>query len=126
MDKISGIIPSNARTRSVDTSNSQPVRPGAPTYGRPEGRVTKAVEDKVTLSSVAAERPLEKPPTYDRGLTEAKKTKIARDMTDRFFAENFPHKEENNGMSLSEDLAEQVSVPLRSSVNPESSREEIA
>src|SRR4051794_21304586 len=106
MDKISGIIPSNARTRAIDTSNSQPVRPGAPSWGRPEGKVTKAVlEDKVTLSSVAAERPMEKPPTYDRNLAESKKVKIAKDMTDRFFAENFPHKEES-GNSLSEDLAD--------------------
>lgn len=40
MEKISGIIPRNARTSSADTSKSQPVRPGAPSFGRPIGKVT--------------------------------------------------------------------------------------
>lgn len=41
MEKISGIIPANHRTKAVDVSGSQPVRPGAPAWGRPTGRVTK-------------------------------------------------------------------------------------
>lgn len=40
MEKISGIIPRNSRNSSVDLSKSQPVRPGAPSFGRPIGKVT--------------------------------------------------------------------------------------
>ena len=40
MEKISGIIPRNARNSSTDVSKSQPVRPGAPSFGRPIGKVT--------------------------------------------------------------------------------------
>ncbi len=126
MEKISQIVPSNARTKAIDVSKSQPVRPGAPTWGRPEGRVTKAmVEDKVSLSSVAAERPLEAP-TYDRNLAESKRLKIARDLADKFFENNFPQKEVKEGAApLSEEMADNVSIPLRSSVKPMSSSEEI-
>lgn len=41
MEKISGIIPRNARNSSADVSKSQPVRPGAPSFGRPIGKVTQ-------------------------------------------------------------------------------------
>ncbi|MCB0369111.1 MAG: hypothetical protein KDD45_06565 [Bdellovibrionales bacterium] len=40
MEKISGIIPGNSRTSKADLSRSQPVRPGAPNFGQPIGRVT--------------------------------------------------------------------------------------
>lgn len=40
MEKISGIIPRNSRNSSADVSKSQPVRPGAPSFGRPIGKVT--------------------------------------------------------------------------------------
>ena len=38
MEKISGIVPSSPRTRKVDVSSSQPVRPGAPAFGRNVGK----------------------------------------------------------------------------------------
>ncbi len=37
MEKISSIIPTNHRVKSVDMEDSQPVRPGAPSFGRPVG-----------------------------------------------------------------------------------------
>ena len=43
MEKISGIVPGSHRTRTVDASMSQPVRPGAPTFGRPEGKAKSPV-----------------------------------------------------------------------------------
>lgn len=42
MEKISRILPSTRRFQNVDHSNAQPVRPGAPAFGRPEGRVTRS------------------------------------------------------------------------------------
>lgn len=37
MDKISGIIPGSARVTAVDLKEASPVRPGTPSFGRPEG-----------------------------------------------------------------------------------------
>lgn len=37
MEKISGIIPSSPRVASVDLKEAAPVRPGTPSFGRPEG-----------------------------------------------------------------------------------------
>lgn len=51
MDKISRIVPNSNRTTSVDFSKERPVRPGAPGFGRPDGRAD--IRDRVTLSSVA-------------------------------------------------------------------------
>ena len=53
MEKISGIIPASPRTKAVDTSNSQPARPGAPAFGRPMGK--NSLGDRITLSKVAEE-----------------------------------------------------------------------
>jgi|GEM_PF-1137331 hypothetical protein len=53
MEKISGIIPASPRTRVVDTSNAQPARPGAPSFGRPMGK--NSLGDRITLSKIAEE-----------------------------------------------------------------------
>jgi hypothetical protein len=37
MEKISGIIPSTQRVSSVDLKDAAPVRPGTPSFGRPQG-----------------------------------------------------------------------------------------
>lgn len=93
MEKISGIIPASARTRSVDVSTSQPVRPGAPTYGRPVGRVTRApleVQDRVSVST--AERALEQyqqPATSYRNRVEARRAQIAEQTAKNFFGPGF-------------------------------------
>lgn len=86
MEKISRILPSNGRTRAVDVSNSQPVRPGAPRWGRAEGKVTRApieVEDRVSLST--AERAIAAQPTNYKNNVEAARAKIAEDMSKKFF-----------------------------------------
>lgn len=47
MEKISRILPQSRRMQAnIDTSNSQPVRPGAPTFGRPMGRSRTAEVNK--------------------------------------------------------------------------------
>jgi hypothetical protein len=37
VEKISGIIPKSARVSAVDMKEASPVRPGTPSFGRPEG-----------------------------------------------------------------------------------------
>lgn len=124
MEKISKIVPSSPRTRAIDVSRSQPVRPGAPAWGRPEGKVTtaSAIEDKISLSSIEAERPLA---LYGRELKEARHAKIAKDMAEKFFANQVVEEVRETDMPLSEEMAENISVPTRSSVNPYSSNEEM-
>ncbi|MCX7978399.1 MAG: hypothetical protein N2578_05290 [Bdellovibrionaceae bacterium] len=84
MEKISRILPPNARTRSIDVSASQPVRPGAVAWGRPVGKVTTAadVEDRVSLSKSALER-LDSEVYNRRG--ERPHAKIVEEMSNRFF-----------------------------------------
>jgi hypothetical protein len=53
MDKISSILPQNARVTSVDLEEAPPARPGSPSFGRKVGRNT--VADRVSLSRQAKE-----------------------------------------------------------------------
>ena len=126
MEKISGIIAANARTRSVDVASSQPVRPGAPAYGRAEGKVTvPAIEDKISLSSIASERPLD-PGTY-KNSGESAKLKIIKDSTQRFFETRVPQTiAKESEAPLSEEILEKISDPSLSRVNPDSSKEAMA
>ncbi len=52
MEKISGIIPSSARVTSVDLKES-PVRPGAPSFGRPQAAAGK---DSITTNGEAMKK----------------------------------------------------------------------
>lgn len=112
MQKISGIVPANKRTSSAEIEDSQPVRPGVPSFGRKEGRNTRLLErqalereallsvpirDKVTLSSAATAAAAQEPgrmqaasttatpPTSPRNAQEARHAKIAEDMSKKFF-----------------------------------------
>lgn len=92
MEKISGIIPRNARNSSADVSKSQPVRPGAPSFGRPMGKVTARtfsdaapvkeaevaketffVDNKKISLPVVEENPIEDKITISSDLKELKK-----------------------------------------------------
>lgn len=109
MEKISRIIPSNARTKAVDVSRSQPVRPGAPAWGRPVGKVTTAaIEDKISLSSIANERELPQPPMTYRNSADAAKVRIAENVTNKFFENRVKDIQEENGLSSSEEIANAV------------------
>lgn len=86
MEKISRIIPSNSRTKAIDVSDAQPVRPGAPTYGRPLGKVTRSpleVQDRVTMST--AERAVLEQPVNYRDRIEAKRAAMVDKMAKNFF-----------------------------------------
>lgn len=58
MEKISGILPAGRRFKNIDVSRAQPVRPGAPTFGRPVGRSSQV--------DVAAANRLSAGPVVDR------------------------------------------------------------
>jgi hypothetical protein len=52
MDKISSILPGNARIHTVDMDESRSARPGAPSFGRTVGK-TASDRDKITISAAA-------------------------------------------------------------------------
>lgn len=97
VEKISGIVPANARTRSVDVSSAQPVRPGAPTWGRPEGKVTKAmaldpldVQDRVDLRTqvtTADKAVAQGTQSYKKAIENAR-AKVVDDLSKKFFGTN--------------------------------------
>lgn len=98
MEKISGILPATARTRAIDTSASQPARPGALALGRPMGK--NSLGDRITLSKQMEEMraagilpeqqqqmppQLEASPVYKRPTGETNKLKVIEDLNQKFF-----------------------------------------
>lgn len=86
MDKISSIIPTNARIKSVDLEGSQAARPGAPTLGRHEGIST--VRDRVSLSEDARKASLDDSFKQTMGGARAKdaaRAKMVAEINRNFF-----------------------------------------
>lgn len=81
MQKISGILPTNARIKSVDVKNSQASRPGAPNFGQ---RMGSTAADRLSLSEEATDRMMnESLSNYNP--KEARHAKIAENMSKNFF-----------------------------------------
>ena len=124
MEKISRILPANARTQSVDVSKSQPVRPGAPSWGRPMGRVTpktsleiappapQEIEDKIEFSdkALAGGTPdvEAKAPQNYKKIQEAAQIQKIQELSDKFFLEK-PKEITQQTAPLSEQFAEEMS-----------------
>jgi hypothetical protein len=107
MEKISHILPPSRRVVAVDTESSQPVRPGAPNFGRPTAR--PEIQDRVSLSATARERGADATPepaaTY-KNPKETARAKAVEDLAEKFFN---PAKfvKEGEG-SLSEEVLQNV------------------
>lgn len=84
LEKISGILPSSPRTRKVDVSGSQPVRPGAPAWGRPQGKVTIPVEFQVDDRVDFGGKEELGVKTY-RPLSEREKAQSVQQLSEKFF-----------------------------------------
>ncbi|GIL17697.1 MAG: hypothetical protein BroJett040_14480 [Oligoflexia bacterium] len=96
MEKISSIIPSNARIKSVDMEDSHPVRPGTPTFGRREGTTANlraAERDRVSISSKAREV-MKQETVAGRNPREDASVKIVDTITRNFFNTRVKPKEE--------------------------------
>ncbi|MBX3016688.1 MAG: hypothetical protein KF767_02270 [Bdellovibrionaceae bacterium] len=81
MQKISGILPSNARIKSVDVKNSQATRPGAPNFGQ---RMGTTAQDRLSLSEEATERMMNDS-LSNYNPKEARHARIAEEMNKNFF-----------------------------------------
>tara|TARA_Y100000817_G_scaffold313889_1_gene311088 strand:+ start:252 stop:710 length:459 start_codon:yes stop_codon:yes gene_type:complete len=80
MEKISGILPSSARVKNVDMKDAHPVRPGTPTFGRPEGVSNLARNTKLSSIDTYMERPM-----TDRQREELGRAKIVDRVSNGFF-----------------------------------------
>ncbi|WP_413292677.1 hypothetical protein ACLSU7_14740 [Bdellovibrio sp. HCB185ZH] len=111
MDKISGILPSSARTRAADVSASQPARPGAPAFGRPEGK--NSLGDRIQLSKQLEEMRQsgvmpepEAPISYKT--PEMSKKKVIEDLNKAFFSNPKSIARENAETTRSEEALNNV------------------
>lgn len=82
MEKISRILPPSRRVVATDVESSQPVRPGAPDFGRPS-RSSLDVQDRFSLSSLATRRPAD-PLTY-KNIKEGARAKAVEELAEKFF-----------------------------------------
>jgi hypothetical protein len=82
MEKLSSILPSNARIRSVDTKDSKPARPGAPLFGRPQG--TLSVKDRFSVSKEAVDRAAQDLSALRNG-KEFARARMVEDISNKFF-----------------------------------------
>ncbi len=82
MEKISSILPASPRVQSVDLDEAPPARPGAPAFGRKQGRNT--VQDRITLSQKAKEMAAQDTMMV-RNPKEAARAQKVEELNKRFF-----------------------------------------
>lgn len=84
MDKISRILPPSRRITATDVESNQPVRPGAPEFGRPS-KSSMDVQDRVSLSSLANSRTPEPAATYKAPNKDSARAKVVDELAEKFF-----------------------------------------
>ena len=83
MQKISSILPSSPRVLSVDMKESNPIRPGTPGFGRPEGISTlRSRPEDTTLKASEIQNKM-----ADWRSKDTQKAAMVKDLADRFFAD---------------------------------------
>ncbi len=114
MEKISGILPKSARVSSVDMKDSAPVRPGTPSFGRPEGvsslREAAIGQTASRATKIQSER-------MDWKTKDMQQAAMARELSDNFFRSRVAQPEIAESMgNVSEPVAtynaEAVSTPV--------------
>lgn len=82
MEKISGILPSSSRVSSVDMRDAAPIRPGTPSFGRPEGvsslREAKIGETAARAAKINQDR-------LDWKSKDLNQAAMAREISESFF-----------------------------------------
>lgn len=115
MEKISRILPPSRRVVATDVESSQPVRPGAPEFGRPT-RKALDVQDRFSLSSLAASRPAEAI-TY-KNIKEGARAKAVEELAEKFFNPKSVAKE-GEGVQSEEVLRRMEENQAFSKITPE-------
>lgn len=114
MEKISRILPANHRTRAVDVSSSQPVRPGAPAWGRKIGRaqvapLPPAIEDRLSLQppTTAEKASVASQTTYKNTAMNAR-ARVVDDLAKKFFETNPKTEVRESDRTLSEQVVDDI------------------
>lgn len=102
MNKISSILPANARVTTVDMRNSGVSRPGSPSFGREVGMSTPA-QRKAELETAMKASNEFKTQMYVRNEELDPKSKIVQNMADNFFNKKAAQKNEEVDLGLDED-----------------------
>lgn len=86
MEKISGILPGSARLSAVDLKES-PVRPGTPSFGRPEGvsSLREAMLARPAITSSATRAANLQIDQLDWRAKDQRSATIAADIAEKFF-----------------------------------------
>jgi hypothetical protein len=84
MDKISGILPSNARVTSVDMKDSGPIRGGVPSFGRTE--TVSPAKSNLPPQDTAQRGAAAHQQLNDWRSKDQKAAAVAGEVTDRFFS----------------------------------------
>jgi hypothetical protein len=95
MRKISGILPSSPRLRTVDVKNSQPMRSGVPTFGARTAQSDP--KDRLTMSSVDRAMMNDKLKAYRP--RDIFGSKIANQVANDFFLSELPQFHSEVGLS---------------------------
>lgn len=109
MEKISRILPPSPRTQSAEVSKSQPGRPGAPSFGRPQlepMRNPMQIEDRVELAT--ADRALEAAPSLYRNTKENARAQIVGDLAKKFFETSPKDLARDSGLTRSEEIVQDL------------------
>ncbi len=82
MEKISGIIPKSPRVSAVDLKESGAVRPGTPTFGRPEGvsSLKEAMKQDAVQKGIGAHQEMS-----DWKSKDMRHAALAAEVSSRFF-----------------------------------------
>lgn len=102
MEKISSILKSSPRVKSVDMASAAPVRPGAPSYGAPIGR--NSVADRITLSDRAKDLAMQDTLAL-RNPKEASRAKMVEEINRNFFESRLDKEEPTTGEQVTDSLA---------------------
>ena len=86
MQKISGIIPNSNRVGAVDLKDAHPVRPGTPSFGRPEGVSTLRDSAMISTAARGAQELNEK--IFPERTKEAMQAESVQRISDSFFMKN--------------------------------------
>lgn len=82
MEKLSSILPSSPRIKSVDLDEAPVARPGSPRFGKKQGRNT--IADQVTVSAQARAR-ADEAQKVGRDPKEIARGKMVEDLSKNFF-----------------------------------------
>lgn len=109
MEKISGILHGSPRLMSVDMKEAAPIRPGTPSFGRPQGVSSlKDVSNEIGMSTAQRAINVQDEMSEWRA-KDAKHAALAADISDRFFG----RKAEVDERPIERPIVELGASPLR-------------